>query len=133
MDPHLCYVIIGVIFGTCAILNIVVCSWIISYEKGWRQGDYFQGDVSYLSQIGNDWNIAPFQDILVTEETQCPDTHPDLVAYDVWYGTNMYCDCIEKDGTVHYDRKCEHDDGDGGQQHHSKCYNVFAHAPVVQS
>jgi len=101
------YVIIGLVFGISAILCIAVCSWIIHFENDWLQGDYYYGDINYLTQIGRDWSTLPFQDILVTEETQCPDTHPDPVLYDVWLGTRAYCDCIERDGRYYLDEWCE--------------------------
>ena len=43
-----------------------------------------------MEQIERDWNTRPFEDIRVTEEAQCPDTHPELVVYDMWYGMRRF-------------------------------------------
>jgi len=50
----------SILFFTGAILCIAVCSWMIAFDKDWKHGDYFYGDVNYLTQIGRDWNTLPF-------------------------------------------------------------------------
>jgi len=65
-----------------------------------------------LEQIERDWNTRPFEDIRVTEEAQCPDTHPELVVYDMWYGMRRYCDCTERNGAyglMGLDGRCENE------------------------
>jgi len=131
MGDKTVYLVIALFFGVSAIFCIAACSWIIAFERDWRQGDYFYGDINYLTQIGRDWSTQPFHDIVVTEETKCPDTHPDLVLYDVWLGIRTYCDCIERDGVYDLDRWC--DKGEEGSHNSPLCYDMHAHAPVVQS
>ena len=38
-------------------------------------------DKDKINQLRTDWASHPFTDIVVTEESSCPITHPDLVFY----------------------------------------------------
>ena len=53
-----------------------------------------KGNLDYIHQIKRDWETAPFVDIIVTEETVCPESHPDLVFSRPYYGTDTGCNCL---------------------------------------
>ena len=38
-------------------------------------------------RVGKDWETNPFTSLLVTDETYCPKSHPELAFYRPWYGT----------------------------------------------
>jgi hypothetical protein len=38
-------------------------------------------EVKHATQLGQDWSTSPFVDIITTEDTACPGTHP----YEVFY------------------------------------------------
>ena len=46
-----------------------------------------------LSQVAVDWQTVPFVDIMVTEETTCPEG-TELVLSRDWYGLYQGCDCL---------------------------------------
>ena len=43
--------------------------------------------------VKDDWQTQPFSDILVTNHTYCPESHPDLVFDRPFYGTIPGCEC----------------------------------------
>jgi len=43
--------------------------------------------------VKNDWLMKPFTDIVVTDDTFCPESHPDLVFDRPFYGTIPGCEC----------------------------------------
>ena len=46
-----------------------------------------------IGQVLKDWSTRPFTDIIVVEEDSCPATHPDLVFYRPFFGTELTCVC----------------------------------------
>ena len=49
---------------------------------------------SYLNQIGRDWQRSPFESLIVTDASSCPDSHPELAFSRPWYGNDLGCDCL---------------------------------------
>lgn len=49
---------------------------------------------SYVNQITRDWQQKPYQSLIVTSESSCPESHPELVFSRPWYGNDIGCDCI---------------------------------------
>ena len=47
-----------------------------------------------VQQVSRDWLVEPFVDIIVTDENYCPSSHPDLVFYRTFMGSNDGCDCM---------------------------------------
>ena len=48
---------------------------------------------SYVNQIPRDWRTRPYSDLIITDQTVCPDSHPELAFSRPWYGTDLGCDC----------------------------------------
>ena len=51
-------------------------------------------NLDFINQISRDWSTAPFIDIVVTNETTCPESHPDIVFSRPFYGTDSGCNCL---------------------------------------
>ena len=58
--------------------------------KAWRIDE---ANLHYLTQVTQDWEVRPFINIGIIEDEICPPNLPDEVFYDIWEGTNYYCDC----------------------------------------
>ena len=84
-------------------------------------------------QVGLDWRRVPFTDITVVEgvDRPCPSDYPDEVIYDIWPGTRMMCDCIERSFEYFLDINCNK--GKNGDHNSDQCYDVGGTHPVVQS
>lgn len=55
---------------------------------------------------------------------------PEDVVYDIWPGSRIACDCLERiDSTIAYDRECER--GKSGKERSDDCKHAFALAPMV--
>ena len=90
------------------------------------------------------WGTEPFTDIIVvdvneTKMTDCPETHPDELIYEVWPGTRQMCDCLENDNLREFylDVVCKGSGtkGNGGSvpQASDGCFDVQGHHPIVQN
>jgi len=117
--------------GLAMILSITVCSWIIAFERDWYKGDYVIGDLNHMTYIERDWQKKPYEDIIVTEDAECPATHPEAVFFDVWPGLRPYCDCLLRDMTYELDYYCAK--SKGGSDRSPFCYNMLPHMPVKQT
>ena len=50
--------------------------------------------IGIATQVGRDWLVKPFIDIVVTTDNFCPSSHPDLVFQRTFLGSNVGCDCF---------------------------------------
>ena len=82
-------------------------------------------------QVRIDWMTKPFTDIAVVDaETKCPTSFPDEVIYNVWPGTRMMCDCLERNQEYFLDIECDRR-GDSAQHASKLCYDVGGMPPIV--
>ena len=52
-------------------------------------------NLDFIHQISDDWTTPPFIDIIVTENTTCPESHPDIVFSRPFYGSDTGCNCLD--------------------------------------
>ena len=84
------------------VMSIVVSSIMIhnkpSKPVAWTNEYVDSGIRTHPSQVKYDWTIQPFTSITVIDaDYSCPEDFPDEVIYNLWPGTRMMCDCIERD------------------------------------
>ena len=94
----------NILKGACAcflilwVLGIANSSYVIINQQKLATGN-ITNDISYFSQITEDWTTKPFVDIKIMkrdendEIPECPNDFPDEVVYKIWPGTRPYCDC----------------------------------------
>ena len=86
--------------GCCLLLyNLcLVALWVPAFFYGAKWGNeaieqqYYS--FSYVNQIPRDWKKEPFSSLMVTNETYCPESHPELAFSRPWYGSDIGCDCL---------------------------------------
>ena len=65
-----------------------------------------------VKNIARSWTRKPFVAVKAfdaKETLACPFEYPEELLYDIWLGTRMMCDCLERadDRTIAFDRECE--------------------------
>ena len=79
----------GLVTGiTYLVCMICVNQWM---HESLQYTDY---SIAIAQQVSRDWLVKPFTDIIVTTDTQCPSSHPDLVFTRTFLGSNIACDCF---------------------------------------
>ena len=119
------------------IMAIVIFSKMVAQNKSddWRLGlvkFYGSGANTMTKVLTRDWVLPPFVDIKVRPaEDTCPYTHPEDVMYEIWPGTRMRCDCLEREGDrlVDMDMVCQR--GDDAPHNSPDCLDATADAPLV--
>ena len=51
-------------------------------------------NLTSVNQVPRDWETKPFVDLTVTNNTYCPESHPDTVIGRTFFETNDDCDCL---------------------------------------
>jgi len=71
--------------------------------------------------------------MIVTKDTKCPNEYPDEALYDFWPGSDLFCDCLDREGdkTIGMGRRCSK--GKNGKETSSDCWINEAVHPVVQA
>ena len=87
-------------------------------------------DMSYVFQVSEDWTTQPFQDIVVTTEMTCPETHPSEAFYEVWAGATILCDCLEREDHI-IERHIICQRGKNGRHNGEDCWEQNPMPPVV--
>ena len=83
----------------------------------------------HLTQVKEEWRTAPFTQVALVDNENCPSSHPYEVVYQMFEGSAHFCDCLalidqtrtdhkgnEKDNeyvtahTVMINRNCETDE-----------------------
>ena len=115
------------------LMTIVISSMLIAYRK--RLPDAWTLDLdseikTSPSQVRYNWLTKPFTDITVVDaDDNCPASFPDEVIYNVWPGTRMMCDCIDRSFEYFLDQECKK--GKNGEHNSEDCIDVGALPPVV--
>ena len=96
------YTIQIVLWSLTYIFGIMISLWLLAIYKHER----------YISRIGaievkpqsainariDSWTSLPFVDIAIVDAQQnpegCPDSHPDEIIFEVWPGTQNFCECL---------------------------------------
>ena len=78
-----CFVLALAILQQCLNFGILV------YEPDTQRAVH----THHVSQAVSEWSMQPFTDLVLTEETSCPYTHPHEFVYSVWPGTQLGCVC----------------------------------------
>ena len=78
---------------SCAMTILWICAFGFSRQWG-QEAITKQGySTSNLNQFSDDWTRSPFSELVVTEESFCPQSHRETVVTRPWYGLNLGCDC----------------------------------------
>lgn len=86
----------------CGFLSFMILYWlawiaVLSVMIHFEKNPIFNNmDLSYLYQISPEWKAQPYIDFIITENRQCPATHPHEMFYDLWPGATILCDCIDR-------------------------------------
>ena len=92
--------------GDPAPINALFCFWnlivigiwiglgsmLVKNGKQLDELDISPDDLGYINQLANDWTTLPFTEIVITDDTFCPDDYT-LVYERIWYGMRIACDC----------------------------------------
>ena len=119
------------------VMAIVIFSIMVAQNRSeeWRLSlvkFYGSGASTMTKVLARDWVLPPFVDIKVRHaEDTCPYTHPEDVMYEIWPGTRMRCDCLEREGDrlVDIDMVCQR--GDDAPHNSPDCLDATADAPMV--
>ena len=93
-------------------LAIASSSWMINQNnsESWKNTilNFTNSATASMSVLEQSWDVKPFVDVVLTDRTICPETHPDDLIYEVWLGTRGLCDCLERAGDriVHLEGLC---------------------------
>jgi len=82
------------------VLCITCASWMVNQNnsESWRHTIMGLGssDTAAIYILQRSWEVKPFVDIVVTNERNCPYSHPEDVIFEIWLGTKGMCDCLER-------------------------------------
>ena len=104
-----------------------------------------------VDSLVRSWNTELFTDIYAIDMEQsrnigvhkagaCPDSHPEELVFDVWQGSTIMCDCLQKWGDREYeygyDRTCDRysNSRDSRSPESTKdCIDVRANPPIIMN
>ena len=67
-----------------------------------QQGIFSFKSIQFLTQLEHEWTTQPFTEVITTEKTKCPDSHPNELYYDLFEGTEQVCDCSNRHNRITY-------------------------------
>jgi hypothetical protein len=73
------------------IIMISISSVVVS--KNNETTDLIDIRTDFMNQIGADWSMNPYTDLIVVTTMSCPETHPATVFDRFWAGSRTGCDC----------------------------------------
>ena len=95
-------------------LSFFLCGF---YVNKWSQHStiLLSYPTTFMNQVTQDWEIAPYTDIIVSSDSSCPSTHPNLAMSRKFYGSVIGCDClgiyseyITGDNSMVWNEKCDY-------------------------
>ena len=95
MKERQIFAIFLMVYGIVTTIVYMANMAMVSYWTS-EVGDYEALDYSteLAKRIDRDWQVKPFTDIIVTADKVCPESHPDLVFYRTFMGTDVGCNCL---------------------------------------
>ena len=80
--------IVGLTFSTVSFLvfGSILITWTSQFQE-----TVFE-PTEFINQVSKDWTTIPFTEIVVTDESRCPNG-TDLVFSKPWYGSRLACFC----------------------------------------
>lgn len=91
-----------------------------------------------MKNMARSWTRKPFVAVKAfdaKETLACPADYPEELLYDIWLGTRVVCDCLERleDPTIALDIECESSKKNGGGGKSDGCFDQGGIAPIVLS
>ena len=92
-DGGFAFAIILCGYGWLTTIMYIVC---MQYVAKYMNESLLNVDYNFdsIRQVSRDWLVQPFVEIIVTDKNYCPSSHPDLVFYRTFLGSNVGCDCF---------------------------------------
>ena len=86
MHPGQVGALVSMAYGTLTTVMYFICLGRVSemMDLGLQPNTY---STASTQQVGRDWLVQPFTDIIVTTTNYCPTSHPDLVYTRTFLGT----------------------------------------------